>query len=249
MTDHQTPRKKREGYLKAYEKADIKDYRKVWNITKRIVQEEGIPFTLQGKGRKPNLPLWMYAALAVLYVYFNDPFRETEQLLTLLTSKRLDHSNIIRWFSKLTPEYVDKLVYRVHLEIIAKSNDGDYVADSSGVTCDRYHETLYEGEMLRELTHWKLHIFGQYLRKQGLVSILSVCSTHGDAHDGPVYRNQLIKPERVTEGKMCHADKAYFGKENITITKDAGLIANFVPKEIVYTDPLLKKAVFNYPNS
>jgi len=174
------PPRKRKGYWKAYEQADIKDYRKVWNIVKRIVQEEGIPFILQENGRKPNLPLWMYVGVAVLYVYFNDPFRETEKLLTLLTAKHLDHSNIIRWFSKLSPEYVDKLVYRVHLKIIAKSNDGDYVADSSGITCDRYHETLYRGEILRKLTHWKLHIFGQYVRDMGLVSILSVCSSHSD---------------------------------------------------------------------
>jgi len=247
MTTQKSPRK-RKGYWKTYERADIKDYRKVWKITKRIVQEEGIPFTLQEKGRNPNLPLWMYVGLAVLYVYFNDPFRETEKLLTLLTSKRLDHSNIIRWFSKLSAEYVDKLVYRVHLKIIAKSNDGDYLADSSGVTCDRYQETLFRGEILRELTHWKLHIFGQYIRDIGLVSIVSVTATHGDDHDGPVYRKHLIKAERVTEGKMCHADKAYFGKKNITKTEDAGLVANFVPKEMMYTDPLLKKAVFNYDN-
>jgi hypothetical protein len=163
----------------------------------------------------------------------------------LVSALPIDHSNIIRWFSKLTPEYVDKLVYRVHLKIIAKSNDGDYAADSSGATCNRYHETLYRGETVREWEHWKLHIFGKYLRTQGLVSILTVCSTHGDAHDGPVYRNKLIKPERVTGGKMTHADKAYFSKANIGKTEDVGLVPNFVPKEIVYADPILKKAVFN----
>lgn len=206
---------KRKGYWKGYEKADIKDYRKVWNITKEIVQKEDIPFKLKKRGRPPKLKLWMYVCLAVLYVYFNDPFRETEQLLALLTRKRLDHSNIIRWFGKLNPSYIDKLVYEVHLQIIKQNNSGDYLADSSGVTCDRYQNTLHRGETIRELTHWKLHIFAQYLFVLGLVSLVSVWATHGDTGDSPVFRKHLLKPSRVTAGKKCHADKAYFGKENI----------------------------------
>ncbi len=153
-----TTRKKRKGYWDGYEKADIKDYRKVWDITKQIVIKEELPFKIQKRGRTPNLPLWMYPCLAVLYVYFDNPFRETEKLLTLLTGKRLDHSNIIRWFGKLKRSYVNNLTYKVHLQIIEESNEGDYIADSSGVTCDRYHETISRGETIRELTYWKLHL-------------------------------------------------------------------------------------------
>jgi len=167
-----------------------------------------------------------------LYVYFNDPFRETEQLLTLLTGKKLDHSNIVRWFGKLPKSYVDKLVFAVHIKIIAHSNEGDYLADSSGLTCDRYHDTFFRGENIRELVHWKLHIFAQYLFVLGLVSIVSVWPTYGDANDSPPFRNHLLKPKRVTKGKKCHADKAYFGKENIQKAKYAGLKPNFVPKEV-----------------
>ena len=136
-------RKKRKGYWKAYEKANIKDYRKVWKIAKDIVQKESVPYKLNKLGRPPKLELWMYVGLAVIYVYFNDPFRETEQLLKLLTGKSLDHSNIIRWFGKLRRSYIDKLVYKIHLRIIEQSVEGDYLADSSGVTCDRYQKALY----------------------------------------------------------------------------------------------------------
>jgi len=239
---------KRKGYWKAYEKADIKDYRKVWNITKEIVQKEDIPFKLKKRGRPPKLKLWMYVSLSVIYVYFNDPFRETEQLLTLLTGKKLDHSNIVRWFGKLSPSYIDKLVYDVHLQIIKKSNKGDYLADSSGVSCDQYQNTLHRGETIRELTHWKLHIFAQYLLVLGLVSLVSVWATHGDVNDSPIFRQHLLKSSRVIKGRMCHADKAYFGKKNIQKAKDAKLIPNFVPKEWDYSDSLLKKAVCEYDN-
>ena len=239
---------KRKGYWKAYEKADIKDYRKVWNITQEIVKKEGIPFKPKKMGRPPKLELWMYVCLAVLYVYFDDPFRETEQLLTLLTGKRLDHSNIIRWFGKLSPSYIDKLVYEVHLQIIKQSNEGDYLADSSGVTCDRYQDTLYRGETIKELVHWKIHIFAQYLLVLGLVSLVSVWATHGDVNDSPIFRKHLLKPSRVIPGKKCHADKAYFGKKNIYETKKSRLIPNFVPMERDYSDAALKRAVRDYDN-
>ena len=241
-------RKKRKGYWKTYEQTSIKDYRKVWNITKQVVKKEGLPFKPKKRGRPPKLELWMYVCLAVIYVYFNDPFRETEQLLKLLTGKRLDHSNIIRWFGKLRPTYIDKLVYRVHLQIIKENDEGDYLADSSGVTCDRYQDTIHRGEIIRELTHWKLHIFAQYLFVVGLVSIISVWATHGDTGDSPIFRKNLVKPKRVKKGKKCHADKAYFGKENIRKLKKAGLVPNLVPKEINYSDSLLKKAVEEYDN-
>jgi hypothetical protein len=149
----------------------------------------------------------MYVCLAVLYVYFNDPFRETEHLFRLLTGKTLDHSNIVRWFGKLTPGYIDKLTYKVHREIIKHNDEGDYLADSSGITCDRYHETLYRGEKKRELVNWKLHIFAQYLLVTGLVSIVSVWSTQGHKGDSPVFHNHTLKTGRVKKGKRCHADK------------------------------------------
>ena len=241
-------KRKRPGYWKEYEKADIKDYRKVWDVMREIVQQEGVPFKANERGRRPKLELWEYVGLSVLYVYFNNPFRETEKLLKLLTGKTLDHSNIIRWFGKLTPGYIDKITYRVHCEIIKHSNKGDYMADSSGVTCDRYKEELYRGEIIREIIVWKLHIFAQYLFAIGLVSILSVWATHGDAHDSPVFRKHLLKPKRVKPNKMCHADKAYFAKANIRKAKKAKLIPNFVPQERDYSDALLKRAVREYDN-
>lgn len=241
-------RKKRKGYWKNYEKAPIKDYREVWKVAKETVQEEEIPLKQKERGRKPQLELWEYVCIAVLYVYFDDPFRETERLYSVLSGKTLDHSNIIRWFGKLNPQYIDQLVFRIHMKTIEQNSQGDYMADSSGVTCDRYQTTLYRGEKTSELIHWKLHIFAQYLFVLGFVSILSVWGTHGDCNDSPVFRNHLLKPKRVKRGRRCHADKGYFGKENIKKTRFAGLIPNFVPKEIDYTDATLKRAIRTYDN-
>ena len=84
------------------------------------------------------------------------------------------------------------------------------------------------------------------MRVLGLVSILSVWSTNGRAHDSPPFRNHLLKEKRIIPGKKCHADKAYFAKANILKLKQSGLIPNLVPKDIEYSDSLLKKAVKEY---
>jgi hypothetical protein len=240
--------KKRPSYWKNYERADIKDYRKVWDLTKQIVLEEGVPFERSKRGRPPKLQLWEYVCTSILYVYFNDSFRETEQLLKLLTGKSLDHSNIVRWFGKLNPTYIDKLVYRIHTKITQQSDEGDYIADSTTLTCDRYRERILRGEKVRDHITWKLHTFVQYLSVMGLVSMLSVCSTKGSVNDGPVLRGKLLKKKRVISGRKCHADKAYFGKENIRALKSAKLVPNLVPKEINYSDATLKRAVREYDN-
>lgn len=89
-------KKKRIGFWKAYEKADLKDYRKVWDLVRDIVLEEGVPFEAKRLGRRPKLELWMYIAIAVIYAYFGDTFRETEFRLPDLCGKKLDHSNLVR---------------------------------------------------------------------------------------------------------------------------------------------------------
>lgn len=246
MSPKYTPRKKRKGYWKNYERANIKDYLKVWAISKDIAQSEVYPFKTNNRGRKPKLEFWEYVCISIIYIYFNDPFRETEKLLTLLTGKTLDHSNIIRWFSKLKRSYIDELTYKVHLEIIQHNDEGDYLADSSGITCDRYENNLYQADSRRELQTWKIHIFAQYLFVLGLVSILSVWSNHGDSGDSPAFRIHTLKPTRVKKGRKCHADKAYFAKENIRKAKKAGLIPNMVPQERDYSDATLKRAVRQY---
>lgn len=240
-------RKKRAGYYKYYERADIKDYRLVWDITKGVVKEEGVPFSFNKRGRKPNLDAEEYVCVSVLYVYFNDPFRGTERLLRLLSGKQLNHSNIIRWFGKLDERYIDRIAYKVHCKIIEINDRGDYIADSSGVTCDRYKSGTRRGEEFSEHTTCKLHILGQYLFMIGLVSIVSVCASRGEANDYPYFK-KLFRANRIKSGKECHADKAYFGKENIRLCKKAKVKPNFVPKNREYSDATLKRAVREYDN-
>ena len=238
-------KKKRKGFWKRYERADIKDFRKVWEISMSFIVEENIPFVFSKRGRKPNLTRKELVCMAILHVYFDFDFRETEHQTKLLTNKRLDHSNCVRWFGRLNPVYVDNLVFSIHKKIIGIDDAGDYIADASNVTCDRLKVKTSVGEEEFHHITWKLHALIQYIFTLGLISIVSVWSTKGEKSESPIFRKKLLKKGRLKQGKKCHADKGYFGKKNLKACKKLGLKPNIVPKEIEYSDTYLKKYVKN----
>lgn len=246
MKSNKYPNKqKREGFWKIYERARIKDYRKVWSLILEIVSQEGTPFEFNKFGRRPNLKKEEYVAMAILHVYFNNDFRETEHLVGLLSGKNLDHSNCVRWFGRLTQEYINNLVFKLHKKIIGIDDAGDYIADSTRLICDRLEvQDVVEKELFKHTT-WKMHILVQYIFSLGLISIISVFSSHGDVNDSPPLRNELLDKNKVTKGKKLHADKGYFGKDNIKMCKLLGLQPNIVPKEIEFSDKYLIKYVDN----
>lgn len=238
-------KKKREGFWKRYERADIKNYRKIWDTVMQFIEEDEIQFKFSKRGRKPNLTRKEIIGMAIMYVYFELDFREVEQLLKLLIDKQLDHSNCVRWFGKLTQEYVNNLVFSVHKAILEIDNAGDYIADSTKLTCDRYHKIIRRGVEILELETWKIHILVMYLLNLGLVSIVSIFSSEGEAHDSPPLRNIHLRKKRVILGRKLHADKAFFGKTNLKKCFDVGLIPNIVPYERDYSDAYLKRYIRN----
>lgn len=235
---------KRPKYWKYYERARIKDYRKTWKTAMSFISEKDIPFKFSKKGRKPNLTRKELVCMSILYVYFDFDFREIEHLIPLLTNKLLDHSNCVRWFGKLTQEYVNDLVFKVHKKILEIDDVGDYIADTTKVTCDRYKKVIKAAEELLELQTWKLHTLVMYLKKLGLVSIVSVFASRGEANDSPPLRNKQLKEEKIIPDRSLHADKGFFGKENIEKCKELGLKPNIVPKDPEnLSDSYLKKYV------
>lgn len=242
---HKYPnKKKQQGFWKRYESANIKSYTQVWNTALEIILEEGnLPFTFSSLGRKPNLSREEIVAMAVLYQYFAIDFREGEHLVFLLSGKRLDHSNCVRWFGRLTCEYVNRLVYAVHKKIINIDNVGDYIADSTQLTTDRLKMVLRAGKEDFEHQTWKLHILVQYIFTLGLLSIVSVFASPGEANDSPPLREHLLEAGKVSSQKKLHADKGYFGKENLKKCEEIGLIPNIVPKEQEYSDAYLKRYI------
>ena len=236
-------KKKRRGFWKRYERAHIKDFRKVWNTSLGFIKTKEIPFSFSNRGRKPNLTRKEYVCMSLLYVYFDLDFRETEYLIKLLTGKQLDHTNCVRWFGKLNLDYINALVFSIHKKIIGINNSGDYITDASTVTCDRLKTANKAGEDEFQHITWKLHSLIQYVFALGLLSVVSIWSTKGEANESPVLRKKLLNKNNVEKGKRLHGDKGFFGKENIKICKQLGLRPNIVPKDMKYSDAYLKRYI------
>lgn len=245
MTPKYPNKKKRKGFWKRYERANIKDFRKVWTTAMRFIAGEDIPFVFSNRGRKPNLTREEIVCVSITHVYFNNDFRTTEHLIPLLIEKRLDHTNCVRWFDRLDLNYINDLAFAIHKEIISIDDSGDYITDSSNATCDRLEVANNAGEDQLHHVTWKLHALIQYIFTLGLISIVSTWSTKGRASESPIFRRRLLKKGRVKQGKKCHGDKAFFGKKNLEACESLGLKPNIVPKEREYSDRYLKKYVRN----
>ncbi|MFH1209802.1 MAG: hypothetical protein V1663_03365 [archaeon] len=236
-------KKKRKGFWKRYEQAQIKDYRKVWDTAMSFIAEKSIPFTFSKIGRKPNLTRKEYVCMSITYVYFDLDFRELEYLIELLTQKRLDHTNCVRWFGKLDLNYINDIVFSIHKKIIGIEDVGDYITDSTKATCDRLKITNDGGKDTYYHITWKLHVIIQYIFTLGVISVISLWSTNGERSESPILRNKLLNKKKLQKSRKLHADKGYFGKENIKKCRELNLIPNIVPKDQIYTDPYIKKYI------
>ena len=250
MTALKYPNKlKRKGYWKNYDRAGIKDFRKIWNFLLEIVRKLGNPFPKKdNRGRKPKLERDFYAAICILLAYFDLSLRDMEGEVPLLTNEKLDHSTIEWWFEKLDEEYVKKAVKLIHRRIKKLFKKAEYIADSTKITTTRYSKVFHKGQETIELICLKLHVMIMYFATAGILSIESLHVTQGDVHDSPVFREELVAQARFQRGKRIHADKAYFAKENIEHCEKEGIKTNFVPKDNIKHGSILKRAIKEYDN-
>ena len=119
MSPKYPPKRKRKGYWQAYDRARIKDFRKVRDFCLEIVRQIGLPYQAKKRGRRPNLKLEDYAAISIMLAYFDMSLRDMEGEIPLLFEGSLDHSNVDRWFEKLDEEWVEKAVRLLHGKIQA----------------------------------------------------------------------------------------------------------------------------------
>lgn len=242
-------KKKRKGYWKAYDRARIKDFRKVWNFLLEIIKKLGNPFPKKdNRGRKPKLERDCYAAICILLAYFDLSLRDTEGEVPLLTNETLDHSTIEWWFEKLDEEYIKKAAKFLHRKIKKMFKKAEYITDSTKITTTRYAKILHKGQETIELICLKLHLIIMYFATSGILSIESLSVTHGDAHDSPVYREDLVPQAKFQKGKRMHGDKAFFAEENILESEKQGIKTNFVPKDNIKHGLILKRAIKEYDN-
>jgi len=186
-------KRKRKGYWKRYDRARIKDFRKVWDFSLKIVEKLGNPFPKKdNRGKKPKFNRDYYAAICIVMVYFDLSLRDMEGEIPLLLGDALDHSTIDWWFDKFDEEYAKKAVKLLHRKIKKMFKKGEYITDSTKITTTRYYKMIHKGEETIELLCLKLHMIIIYFASVGVLSIESMFVSHGDAHDSPVFREELI---------------------------------------------------------
>ena len=250
MTALKYPNKtKRKGYWKYYDRARIKDFRKVWNLLLEIIKKLGNPFPKKdNRGRKTKLKRDCYAAICILLAYFDLSLRDMGGEVPLLTNETLDHSTIDWWFEKLDEEYIKKAAKFLHRKIKRMFNKGEYIADSTKIVTTRYAKIFHKGQETIELICLKLHLIVMYFAAVGILSIESIYITHGDAHDSPVFREGLVPQAQFQRDKRIHGDKAYFAEESIVSCEELGIKTNFVPKDNIKHGLILKRAIEEYDN-
>jgi len=242
-------KKKRKGYWKIYDRARIKDFRKVWNFLLEIIKKLGNPFPKKdNRGKKTKLKRDCYAAICILLAYFDLSLRDMEGEVPLLTNETLDHSTIDWWFEKLDEEYIKKAAKFLHRKIKRMFNKGEYIADSTKIVTTRYAKIFHKGQETIELICLKLHLIVMYFAAVGILSIESIYITHGDAHDSPVFREGLVPQAQFQRDKRIHGDKAYFAEESIVSCEELGIKTNFVPKDNIKHGLILKRAIEEYDN-
>ena len=242
---------KRKGYWKRYRLSDINNLTKVWNFVDDIINEIGIPFIISSVGRKPKLGYSVYAKCVILLAYFDLTLREMESLLRVLEKDSIDFSNLDRWFTKAEINWVLNATRLLHSWIERMFRRGCYIADSTKVTTTQYYVSTQidnDGNRILELLTLKLHLLTTYFPSAGIISIANFHLTHGDANDNPILHEYLFEGISLRQGRMIHADKGYWSKENIRSSNERGLVPNIVPKEKCDRSLTLKKAIEMYDN-
>lgn len=226
---------KRKGYWVRYENSGQHDFKKVWELILEIVSVLGLPFELSKKALsklKFNEDIAIYVAIPIFMSYYDYTEREMQYELKTLVGNTLNHSNVNRWFQRVTPEYIKKAIKLLDKRIAEIYGEEDhYIGDSTGITSTLYKEILFAGEKVLCLICNKLHILVSYYQKYGVIVIKNLAVTHEDANDSPIFRNGLLRDVKVIEEKRVHLDKAYDAEENMKACFDLKLIPNIVPKD------------------
>ena len=161
-------KRKRKGYWKRYDRARIKDFRKVWDFALEITAKLGNPFPKKdNRGRKTKLNRDFYAAICMVMVYFDRNLRDMEEEIPLLINDSLDHSTIDWWFEKLDEGFAKKATKHLHRKVKKMFKKGEYITDSTKITTTRYYKMIHKGEEIIELLCLKLYLVIIYFASIG----------------------------------------------------------------------------------
>lgn len=202
---------KRPGYWKLYHQSHEHDVEEVFKAISWLVKGVGPPWKVSPLGRPPKISPEEYASLCVFKRWYDLSYRQVEDMSSLLIGKRVDHSSIGWAMQRISPEYLNELVYDMYLYMDSILRGGVYITDSTGCTCDRY-ETLHSAlKEIKVKQTVKLHIGVKYYPRYGVTTIVSGIVTHGTTHDSTQYPYIM---QRIYGPGLSFSDKGYDSGDN-----------------------------------
>jgi len=197
-------------YWRSYH-SSISSFSCIINLIQAVIAELGSPWELSRRGRPPKFSPEEYALYCVLTAFFGWTLRQAEFMLLALLGISIDHSTVGKAMQRLPESYLEEAVALLNRRITSLlGRSGVYVADSTGITCERSRvRKLRALKVIEVEEHVKLHLIIEL--RAGLATIASARVTPGEAHDAPVAREMLSEQE-LGEGVML-ADSAYDSEE------------------------------------
>jgi len=194
-----------------YHQSHEHDMFEVFKAICELVERFEPPWEVSPLGKPVKILPREYASLCIFRKWYNLTYRQTEDMAPLLIGKTVDHSSIGWAMQRISPQYLDELVYDLHLYMDCVLKGGLYITDSTGFACDRYEEREIAMEETKVKQTVKLHAAVKYYPRYGVTTIVTGIVTHGTAHDSPLFK-YLIR--RIYGPAPLFSDMGYDSEEN-----------------------------------
>ena len=207
-------------YWRSYH-SSISSFSCIIKLVEAVISELGPPWERSRRGRPPRFSPEEHALYCVLTAFFDWTLRQAEFMLLALLGVSIDHSTIGKAMQRLPESYLEEAIALLHRRISSLlGRSGVYVADSTGITCERSRVRKLRALKVVEVEeHVKLHLIIEL--RAGLAAIAAARVTPGEAHDAPLAEEMLSERE-LGEGMML-ADSAYDSEEIFKACSSRGL--------------------------
>lgn len=194
-----------------YHQSHEHDMLEVFKAICWLVKGVGPPWKVSPIGRPPKILPEEYACLCVFKKWYDLKYRQVQDMAPLLIGKTVDHSSIGWAMKRISPEYLNELVYDLFLYIDCILKGGVYITDSTGVTTDRYETKDVAMEEIRMKQTVKLHLAVKYYPRYGVTALVTGKVTHGTAHDSPQLKHLV---QGIYGPAIMLNDKGYDSEDN-----------------------------------
>ncbi len=98
----------------------------------------GCPWKKSKRGRPCKFEPSLHATLIIMAFFYGFSLRDMEQSAVLYIEQTIDHSTIGKAKRRLPLSYLSRAVTLLHRKVNEVCKSGFYIADSTGISTDRY---------------------------------------------------------------------------------------------------------------